>query len=143
MPLPYACCFNAPEAVNVFTDGSWLYPMKQFLGMGGAGAWWPSRTLNRVEGGPQPRPLSSAQLDMAHPMIEEHGIELHTKIGGFFGSSTRTELAADIVAISAHVSVHIGSDSEVFVESPALKRSRVMMSLMPWRTLVLLCMVKI
>ncbi len=28
---------DAPEDINVYTDGSWLYPLKQYLGLGGAG----------------------------------------------------------------------------------------------------------
>ena len=44
------------------------------------------------------------------------GIRLYTKIRGFGSSSTRTELAAGIKAISAYGSVHIGSDSRAFVD---------------------------
>ena len=41
---------------------------------------------------------------------------LFTPIGGFGGSSTRTELAAAIVAIIANGPVHIGSDSQAFID---------------------------
>ena len=39
---------------------------------------------------------------------------LYTPIGGYTGSSTRTELAAAILALAAHGPVHIGTDSQVF-----------------------------
>ena len=37
---------------------------------------------------------------------------LYTPIGGYTGSSTRTELAASIIAISANGPTHIGTDSQ-------------------------------
>ncbi len=43
MPLPYQCQRQAPEDINVYTDGSWIHPLRQFLGIGGAGVWWPGR----------------------------------------------------------------------------------------------------
>ncbi len=39
---------------------------------------------------------------------------LYTPIGGYHGSSTRTELAAAIIAILANGPVHIGTDSQAF-----------------------------
>jgi hypothetical protein len=41
---------------------------------------------------------------------------LFTPIGGYGGSSTRTELAAAIVAIVANGPVHIGTDSQAFID---------------------------
>ncbi len=115
MPTPHPCKTKAPEHINVYTDGSWLYPLKQFLGLGGAGVWWPNRRLSKNDEGIYPIPLSVAEQSMATHVTEEEGVRLYTKIGGFAGSSTRTELAAGIIAICAHGPVHIGSDSEVFV----------------------------
>ena len=117
MPMPYACVFNAPEHINVFTDGSWLYSLEQFLGLGGAGVWWPGRTLHNKQDGTTRIPISTAEHEMALHVVEEGGVRLYTRIGGFTGSSTRTELAAGIIAICAHGPVHIGSDSEVFVNA--------------------------
>ena len=42
-------------------------------------------------------------------------MELYTSIGGISGGSTRTELVAAIVAMSANGPVHVASDSKVFV----------------------------
>ena len=47
--------------------------------------------------------------------ISGNGVRLFINIGGFAGSSTRTEIAAGIIAMCAYGPVHIGSDSEVFV----------------------------
>ena len=44
-PTPYKCHLNAPGEINVFTDGSWPHTVKQFLGIGGAGVWWPNRAM--------------------------------------------------------------------------------------------------
>ena len=41
---------------------------------------------------------------------------LYTPIGGYSGSSTRTELAAAILAIAANGPVHIGKDSQAFFD---------------------------
>ena len=53
---------------------------------------------------------------MAYHVQEDDGLALFVNIGGYGGSSTRTELAAGIVAISAHGPVHLGSDSRAFVD---------------------------
>ena len=39
MPTPDYCHVSAPDQINVYTDGSWLFPLKKFLGLGGAGVW--------------------------------------------------------------------------------------------------------
>ena len=49
MPMPYRCTVNAPEEPNVYSDGSWLHPEKPFLSFGGAGVWWPDRTIQNDE----------------------------------------------------------------------------------------------
>jgi len=114
MPLPYQCIAPAPCKINVYTDGSWLFPVQKFLGLGGAGVWWPGRALTSNQQGQAVRPLSHEEKEMAQYTTDNDGVRLHTSIGGFSGSSTRTELAAGIIAICALGPVHIGSDSEVF-----------------------------
>ena len=104
---PPACKFDAPEKINTFSDGSWLYPKLQFLAIGGAGVWWPGRTLAK-------RPLSVAEHAIAWHIEDDDGVRLYAKIGGYTGSSTRTEIAAGIMSVCANGPVHIGSDSEVF-----------------------------
>ena len=108
-----------PNDINVFTDGSWLNPSNQYLSLGGAGVWWPGRLIDRSSSAavhcPHHRPISHAESEISYFRQEHDGVSLFAKIGGYSGSSTRTELAAGIIAVCAHGPVHIGSDSEVFV----------------------------
>jgi ribonuclease HI len=108
IPLPYKCTLKPPEQINVYTDGSWKFPLRQYFALGGAGVWWPSRNINTLR-------VSQAESDLAHVVADNDGVRLYTAIGGYAGSSTRTELAAGIIAMSSHGPVHIGSDSEAFV----------------------------
>ena len=86
MALPMKCVLQAPEQINVYTDGSWLFPLKQFLGLGGAGIWWPGRTIHRDDVGKY-IPLSTAEEEMTLLHQNHEGLRLFTKIGGFSGSS--------------------------------------------------------
>ena len=118
MPLPYKCVRDAPEQINVYTDGSWLFPLKQFLGLGGTGVWWPRRSLDRENCDRRYYlPLSEAERALAQHEQREDGLRIYSRIGGYAGSSTRTELAAGIIGLSAHGPVHIGSDSRAFVDT--------------------------
>ena len=67
MPTPYRCYREAPDDINVYTDGSWLLPLKQFLGLGGAGVWWPKRVISTPSEGSDCHkiPLSSAEAEIA------------------------------------------------------------------------------
>ncbi len=111
LALPYRCTLHAPREINVYTDGSWVHPLKQFLGLGGAGVWWPGRNPSI-----QHR-LSQAETDLAYYKQFPEGTMLFTPIGGYHGSSTRTELAAAIVAIMANGPIHIGTDSQAFMDT--------------------------
>ena len=96
-----------------------MFPRQKFLALRGSGVWWPERDLKT-------RPLSVAEQAIAWEKQDEYGIRLYAKIGGYSGSSTRTEIAAGIIAACANGPVHIGSDSEVFVPKPnaSLKASK-------------------
>ena len=62
--------------------------------------------------------MSDAEHELAYLHIDPQGrgIGFYTQIGGYAGSSTRTELAAAILAISAHGPVHFASDSQAMVK---------------------------
>ncbi len=67
--------------------------------------WWPG-------GDPScSHRLSQAERDLAHHQQYPKGLMLYTPIKGYTGSSTRTELAAAIIALVANGPVHIGIDS--------------------------------
>ena len=108
MTMPSACHTNAPDEPKVYADGSWLQPRYKYLGYGGAGVWWPGRDLTQD-------PISDAEREFAFYNQKPRGMELYTSIGGISGGSTRTELAAAIVAMSANGPVHVASDSKAFV----------------------------
>ena len=108
MPMPWICSLAAPTHPNAYTDGSWQFPLARYFSLGGAGVWWPSRCLGRHR-------ASDAELKLAYIQQTSDGVHLATHIGGYHGSSTRTELAAGIIALSAHGPVHLASDSEAFV----------------------------
>ena len=108
MPMPSVCHTSAPEEPNAYSDGSWLQPQYKYLGYGGAGVWWPGRDIHL-------EPPSEAEHELAFYNQKPGGVELHTSIGGLAGGSTRTELAAAIVAMSANGPVHVASDSKAFV----------------------------
>ena len=115
MPMPLRCTVDSPEEPNVYSDGSWLHPGKSFLSFGGAGVWWPNRTI-RHDAHLKQLPLSDAENMLSYYEQKSNGFALYTSIGGFAGSSTRTELAAAIIAMSAHGPIHLASDSNAFVK---------------------------
>ena len=85
--------------------------------------WWKGRTHYRnynIENNTdlKCKPLSIAEQEMAYWEQTSEGLRIYTKVEGFGGSSTRTELAAGILAVSAYGGVHIGSDSRAFVTKP-------------------------
>ena len=55
------------------------------------------------------------EKDVANWVQEVEGLTLFSKVGGFSGSSTRTELSAAIISIAANGPIHLASDSESFV----------------------------
>ena len=63
--LPATCTSVAPIKINVYTDGSWLHPLKQYLGIGGAGVWWPGRSIDKPADGGKWHPLNIAEQDIS------------------------------------------------------------------------------
>ena len=105
---PKACTMTAPKDINVYTDGSLQTPGNHLYSLGGAGVWWPARadqTISDAE-------VDVAILDKDHPQ----GLRLLANLTGYGGSSTRMELAAGIIAISADGPAHVGTDSKAFCE---------------------------
>ena len=80
----------------------------------------PNRQIEHNSGECIRNPISEAESDLAHFRQEVGGLALFTKIGGYTGSSTRTELAAGIIALCANGPAHIGSDSKAFVDKANL-----------------------
>ena len=108
--LPHKCTAKAPQKINVYSDGSWIFPIQQFLGLGGAGVWWPGRDINQCHF------LSPAEKELSHYKQLQNGLLLYSPIGGYSGSSTRSELAAAILALAANGPIHLGTDSQAFLD---------------------------
>ena len=117
--LPFKCHALAPSEINVFTDGSWVNPKKWFLGMGGAGVFWPGRVLSRSgcnQTLTRVHLLNKGEEEVAFHKQELDGVRLWTKVSAYNGNSTRAELTAGLMALMAEGPVHIGSDSRAFVD---------------------------
>ena len=72
MPMPWPCSRVAPAAVNVYTDGSWQFPLRHNFALGGAGVWWPKRNLSTHK-------TSEAERELAHIVSEADGVRLCTR----------------------------------------------------------------
>ena len=81
------CENNAPEQINVYSDGNLINTRTNSFKIAGAGVWWPNRKFNENQ-------FSEAKRDMALYDKKEVGLELSAAIAGMGGSSTRAEIAA-------------------------------------------------
>ena len=61
--------------------------------------------------------MSDGEIEVANWKQEQNGLTLFTKLGGYTGISTRTELAAAVVSMAAHAPIHLASDSQAFCQS--------------------------
>ena len=100
---------KAPDEINVYSAGSLANSRNPTWGLLGAGAWWPGRRLEE-------NPMSAMEREAANEEQEDKGVRLYTALGGFGGSSTRSEIAAGILAVAADGAVHVGSDSRAFLD---------------------------
>ena len=87
MPKIKRCEKEAPEEINVYSDGSLMNTRTNSFKLAGAGVWWPNRKNSEM-------PLSEAEQDLALANQEDEGLELSVAIVGMGGSSTRAEIAA-------------------------------------------------
>ena len=91
---------------ELFSDGSVKNPANQLWALGGFGVW--TKT-------PQEDEEESSPSTVFHQREADHGIARWGPLAGFSTSSTRNELAAAIMGLMFPRPVHIGSDSESFV----------------------------
>ena len=86
------------EKPNVFSDGSLKQNRCYFWQTGGAGVFWPQRTIEQV---------TEDEKKYTDYEQKEDGLYLWCPFNSLLNSSTRTELAAAIVAIIPPVHAHI------------------------------------
>ena len=77
------------------TDGSWLGPQKWFLGVGGAGVFWPKRcidkhSLNDLDASFR-KPVNKKRADIASCRQTKKGLTLWTKAAAYSGNSIRVK----------------------------------------------------
>ena len=96
----------APSQPNIWTDGS-LSTNRPCYAHGGYGIWHPDRHLIDVA----INELSFAHVVDVGSIHGSTGVALAGAMLEPFSSSTRNEIAAMIVAVSANGAVHIGTDS--------------------------------
>ena len=99
---------QAPHEPNVYNDGSLKVPHNQHWSLGGIGVWWEHRSLLE-------KALNANESDYAYASQQHDGVEMWAPMPGFQCSSTRTEIAAGILALTADGPVHQASDNKFFV----------------------------
>eukprot|EP00973_Karenia_brevis_P087483 12130603-Karenia_brevis.AAC.1 len=124
--MPQSCDEEPPAEINVFSDGSWKNTRHQIWGIGGAGVFWPHR---RVEDAP----LTDAEYSMAFETQRGDGLGLATLLQGYGGSSTRTEIAGGIVALLGPGPIHLGVDSQAFLQTGLKYQSMLLNNGIPQR----------
>ncbi len=81
---PCACLELAPDKPTSVPDGSVTIPLQPDLGLGGAGIWWPDRSLQD-------------EVNNAVHAVKDGGVELWDALFGSFVNSTRTEVAGALL----------------------------------------------
>ena len=107
---PEKCDAEAPQGINVYTDGSLDNSVRQHWCLRG------SRGVMAKKRACKPPALTARGRDELRG-TNEWRRKAQNVVGRIWGgSSTRTELAAGIIAIAAQGPVHIGTDSSAFEE---------------------------
>jgi ribonuclease HI len=105
---PSECSAEAPEEPNVWTDGSLKAPAYPSWSLGGFGLVHENRSWNEDAMHPN-------ETIFAHSRQEGDDLHIWAPLPGPLCSSTRTELAAATLAVSAPGPIHIASDSRNFI----------------------------
>jgi hypothetical protein len=103
------CDRPPPSKPNVYSDGSFTNPRYMMFGLAGIGVWWPERNI--IE-----KKLNEREAEMGWEVQKENGCAIHTSLAGYGGSSTRAEIAAGTLAISADGPIHLATDSQAFMD---------------------------
>ena len=109
LPTTSFSVMPAPIDPNVYTDGGLKSPTNPLWALGSFGVTWPGRKA-------EVKPFSSAENDFAFTQDGPIGLDLWGPIPGHRYSSTRTELVGGITALLAPGPVHMGVDSQVFLD---------------------------
>ena len=105
--MPARCTEDAPHDINVYSDGSLKYPACHWWQLGGMGVYWPGRSALTD-------PLNQMESECAATEVSNDGVKLWGAVCVHKCSSTRTEVAAGIIAAMADRAIHLGTDSRSF-----------------------------
>ena len=97
---------RTPKKPHVYSDGSLKENKCYFWQTGGAGVFWPGRSMDQI--------TKDEAIYTEHEQRSE-GLLLWCPFNSLVNSSTRTELAAAIAAIIPPVPVHIEIDNAAMV----------------------------
>ena len=122
---------RAPVDPNVYTDGGVQNPASRAWATGTFGVFWPNRSLSDY-------PLNSVEADYAKSSQVDDGLELWGYLSTPACSSTRAEVMAIVLAISADGPVHIASDSKSAISKARFYCQQIKHSHEPptWTTVV-------
>ena len=100
---------KAPKQPNVFSDGSALPPGTGIETLGGAGVWWPKRTLEK-------QPATRMEEKYAKVTQCQEGVKVSAALGGAIQSPMRAELCGAILAMAGGVPIHLAIDNSSVVK---------------------------
>ena len=112
----------APDKPNGYSDGSLKNVRGMFWSVGGAGVWWPNRTIDSITVD-EATIAVHRQVEPDHDWFGPHkdimnpgGLMLWTPFSSRLNSSTRCELGAVILALLAPFAINIGVDNATVVD---------------------------
>ena len=112
----------APDKPNGYSDGSLKNVRGMFWSVGGAGVWWPNRTIDSITVD-EATIAEHRQVEPDHDWFGPHkdimnpgGLMLWTPFSSRLNSSTRCELGAVILALLAPFAINIGVDNATVVD---------------------------
>lgn len=107
--LPNRVMEQAPNTINVYSDGAVKLPASRGQTIGGFGIWWPDESGGGLER------AGTAHNHMHHEKWR-HGTAMWACLHGPWHSSHRAELSALVVAMHAQRAIHIGIDNKAVVD---------------------------
>ena len=92
IPTPERTDQEAPEKINVFSDGSVKNPHVAYWMTGGIGVYWPERSLEDI-------PLTDTETQFMRHRINEKGFTAWNVYNDLQNTSTRTEIGGALMAM--------------------------------------------
>ena len=104
---------DAPEDINIYSDGSVKMPSSQMLALGGCGIWYPNEHADH-------RSYMHTVADFVEVTKHAEGSLIAAPVVGTWNSSTRSERAALLLAMYINRPLHVGIDNKAAVDKARL-----------------------